>query len=487
MSRGNSFCHKGNNNKARHMQKYSALYFHFIMDIIVRRFPILAVSIFNNLDDQSLVKFKEADRESCEFIILERFYWIKILKRYSEHFETSKKSWNISISKTPAGFVKKLAMTVLTYFKEVADPENEESDPENDQLTPLDIAAYDGDVNFFQQVKEKTFDQNQTLSQLDTSINLAAYKGNIALCRHLMNESEDKNFNKDGENPLLYSVFSGHLEVFKLFHAVAEVKNPKLKDGPLEGWTLLHIAAHSGHSEICKVIIQSEDNKNPANNDERTPLHIAIRRGHLDICSMIIDNITDKNPAIKNGWTALHCAAFHGQLDIYKLIAQKIVDKNPRNRGHSPLHIAAFGGHLDLCKFILENVANQSPKCRCGETPLHLAAKQGHFDICKLMFGYVDEKNPASDSGDTPLHYAALSRNDLDSFPTPIRNDVCGEHFDGGGDGYLNVCKLILANIDDINPKNKEGRTPMDIAKKRNQVYIIQSFRLAAIQTKVGD
>ena len=99
------------------------------MDIIVRRFPILAVSIFNNLDDQSLVKFKEADRESCEFIILERFYWIKILKRYSEHFETSKKSWNISISKTPAGFVKKLAMTVLTYFKEVADSEIEEIQP----------------------------------------------------------------------------------------------------------------------------------------------------------------------------------------------------------------------------------------------------------------------------------------------------------------------------------------------------------------------
>ena len=454
------------------------------MDIIVRRFPTLAVNILNNLDDQSLVKFKKVDRESFEFIIQERFYWIRILSKYHELFENSKESWNISISKTPAGFVKKLAMAVLTYCNE---EEEDEEFPENGQLTPLIIAAYDGDVNFFQQVKEKTFNLNQTSSGFDTSpINIAAYKGHIALCRHLMNESEDKIFNKDGENPLLISAAFGHFEVYKLFHAVAEVKNPKLEEIGLEGRTILHIAAGSGHSEICKFIIEREDNKNPSDRDGMTPLHVAVMRGHLDICSIIIDNITDKNPASNNGWTALHCAAFHGQLDIYKLIAQNIVDKNPRNRGHSPLHIAADVGHLDLCKFILDNVANKSPRCRRGETPLHLAAKQGHFDICKLMFEYVAEKNPASDSGDTPLHYAALSRNDLHADVTPIKNEVCGEHFDdGGGGGHLNVCKLILANIDDINPKNLRGRTPMAIAKKRNQVYIIQSFRLAAIQTPI--
>ena len=97
------------------MLKYLASYFHSIMDIIVRRFPTLAVNIFNNLDDQSLVKFKKTDRESFEFINQERFYWIRILIKYNELFETGKESWNISISKTPAGFVKKLAMAVLTY------------------------------------------------------------------------------------------------------------------------------------------------------------------------------------------------------------------------------------------------------------------------------------------------------------------------------------------------------------------------------------
>ena len=454
------------------------------MDIIVRRFPTLAVNILNNLDDQSLVKFKEADRKSFEFIIQERFYWIRILKKYHELFETSKESWNISISKTPTGFVKKLAMAVLTYCN--VELKEDFFLPEDGQLIPLIIAAFDGDVNFFQQVKEKTFNLNQTSSGFDTSpISIAAYKGHIALCRHLMNEVEDKMFSKDGENPLLISAAFGHLEVFKLFYAVAEVRNPTLKEEGLRGWTPLHCAAFKGHSEVCKFIIEREDDKNPSDDTGMTPFHIAVKQGHLDVCSIIIDNITDKNPASNNGSTAIHYAAFHGQLDIYKLIARNIVDKNPRNHyGNTPLHDAAFKGHLDVCKFILENIAVKDPRGHGGETPLHLAAKQGHFDICKLMFEYVDEKNPASDSGDTPLHYAALSRNSLGANPTSIHNEVCGEQFDGNG-GHLNVCKLILANLDDIDPKNLQGRTPMDIAMKRNQVYIIQSFRLAAIQTPI--
>ena len=60
------------------------------MDFIVRRFPTLAVNIINNLDDKSLVKFKDANRENNAFMDQERFYWIRILKKNSEYFETSK-------------------------------------------------------------------------------------------------------------------------------------------------------------------------------------------------------------------------------------------------------------------------------------------------------------------------------------------------------------------------------------------------------------
>ena len=86
------------------------------MDTIAKRFLHLAVNISNNLDDQSLVKFKEANRENSEFMIQNQFYWIRILKKYNDYFETSNESWKKSISNTPIEFVRKLAMAALNFF-----------------------------------------------------------------------------------------------------------------------------------------------------------------------------------------------------------------------------------------------------------------------------------------------------------------------------------------------------------------------------------
>ena len=148
------------------------------MDVITQRIPTLAVNILKNLDNQSLVKFKDASRDNCEFIIQERFYWIRILKEYNEYFESSKKSWKMAISKTPSEFVKKLAMAAMTFFKTISKKFFEiHFHPEKDQITPLLIAAYNGGISFFQQIKEKTSDPNNISVQSELlPIHLAASK-----------------------------------------------------------------------------------------------------------------------------------------------------------------------------------------------------------------------------------------------------------------------------------------------------------------------
>ena len=119
------------------------------MDFIVKRFPTLAVNIFSNLDDQSLVNFKDANRENYAFMDQERFYWIRQLKKYSEYFETSKESWKISISKIQARFVKNLAVATLKFFKTAPVFMKNHFSPPTKKLTPLLIAAYDGNLDFF--------------------------------------------------------------------------------------------------------------------------------------------------------------------------------------------------------------------------------------------------------------------------------------------------------------------------------------------------
>ena len=76
-----------------------------------------------------------------------------------------------------------------------------------------------------------------------------------------------------------------------------------------------------------------------------------------------------------------------------------------------------------------------------GETPLHAAASMGHLAVCRLIIENIDDKNPKSNTGFTPLHKATEN-------------------------GHLSVCQLIVENVDDKNPKCALGLTPLNLAEK---------------------
>ena len=141
-------------------------------------------------------------------------------------------------------------------------------------------------------------------------------------------------------------------------------------------------------------------------------LHEAALSGHLEVCKLIIDQMDDKNP--KSGEfldTPLHNAALNGHLYICKLIVDNIYDISPRNyEGRTPIHYAATRGHLEVCILLLNNIESnidKNPSDEHGMTPLHLAAWNGHLEVCKLV-KYVEEKNSRTIFDDTPLHYAAI-------------------------------------------------------------------------------
>ena len=60
------------------------------------------------------------------------------------------------------------------------------------------------------------------------------------------------------------------------------------------------------------------------------------------------------------------------------------------------------------------------------------AAKFGHEQFCKLIMDVVEDKNPKDPFGKTPLHWAA-------------------------GNGHKIICKMIMDEVEDKNPKDLFG------------------------------
>ena len=155
-------------------------------------------------------------------------------------------------------------------------------------------------------------------------------------------------------------------------------------------------AASKGHLEVCKLIIQNLQDKNPTT-VEGTPLHLAAQEGHLEVCKLFMDNIKDSSPDVVLKGTPLHLAAGNGHLNIYKLLIEKSYSKNPRSRydWSSPLHKAAENGHLEVCDLIIKKTKlGISEEDVNHMTPLHLAARNGHIDVCRLIMKNTWNKNP---------------------------------------------------------------------------------------------
>ena len=148
----------------------------------------------------------------------------------------------------------------------------------------------------------------------------------------------------------------------------------------------------------------------------KSPLHWAAMRGILESFKKKFNNALYKNPKDYYGFTPLHYAAGPvGFLDICDFIINNVEEKNPKDKlGNTPLHFAAKNGNLDITKLIIqkiEKIGNRNPKNFYLETPLHSAAENGHLSVYQFLIRNVEDKNPKNRDGLTPLSYAAMKNN----------------------------------------------------------------------------
>ena len=283
------------------------------MEDLCRKIPLISKSIFEELDDQSFVKFKDASREILTNLKKERFYWIRVLRSYNGLFKDFKDSWSRVVNRTPADFVRKIVALIDQFYKGDCFAENATS------FLPQHIAARLGKLDFYKYFVVRTGVINpkepiQIHKNGDTLFHLAASRGYLAICNFFIENLQDKN---PGNNA---------------------------------GDTPLHRAAHKGHLEICKLIIENVQNKNPGSNIGNTPLHAAAERGHLDVCKLILESLQKENLG-----SIQPTFAVDGQIC-------KLNIENPMNDfGYTPFDMAEGFGRSEVCEYINSFVKKENP------------------------------------------------------------------------------------------------------------------------------
>ena len=87
------------------------------MEDLCRRFPLIDRNILDYVDNKSLQNLKTASRQTYKLLDQERFYWIRMIKRYNENFEKFHEMWKKVITKTSVEFTKQLAIAVHNFFE----------------------------------------------------------------------------------------------------------------------------------------------------------------------------------------------------------------------------------------------------------------------------------------------------------------------------------------------------------------------------------
>ncbi|KAK8475615.1 hypothetical protein V6N13_110850 [Hibiscus sabdariffa] len=191
-------------------------------------------------------------------------------------------------------------------------------------------------------------------------------------------------------------------------------------------------------------------------------VHAAARGGNLKVLKELICDYTDILAyRDKRGSTILHAAAGKGQVEVVKyLVASFEIIDSIDDQGNTALHVAAYRGQSTVVEaLILASPSLISVRNNAGETFLHSAVSgfqtpafrraDRQVNLMKQLvrarnFSMEDIVNAKSNDGRTALHMAII------------------------GNVHTDLVELLMsAESIDVNIRDENGMTPLDLLKQR--------------------
>ena len=227
--------------------------------------------------------------------------------------------------------------------------------------------------------------------------------------------SRDSSF-AEGVVEILHAARGGDAERVKSLL----LRNPRLRHGrDVMGNTALILAATSGHQELAAllreagapvdhheaaaigdtdhvraILDQKPELLDSFSTEGFTALGLAAHFGHLDTMRLLLDRGADVNVVSRHpiGATPLIAALFGHKVEAARILIECRADVTTRRGGKgwpragwSPLHYAGAYGFFDIVSLLLERGASVDALDDSGATPLDAAREAGQEDAIALL------------------------------------------------------------------------------------------------------
>jgi ankyrin repeat protein len=231
----------------------------------------------------------------------------------------------------------------------------------------------------------------------------------------------------------------------------------------------------------------------------RTPLHSAARYGAFSAVKFLLDQGADFSVKEESGNTPLHLASIFRHVEIIDLLIQHKVDVNRLNaQGQAPLSLAALYGNPESIKLLLASGAKINIRDADGNTPLHIAVFYRQPENLEEILKANPDIDAVNTEGYTPLHLAVRRPDNEKAIRLLLQQGADVSITDSTGRNALLVSvgfrmteyiELLVSKGININSQDDDGNTALHYPLMKvleNKIFLPRSKEIVKILVERG-